>query len=130
MIETYETADSFEEARKLQFETDAANFQKLFAQKENQLGDGFSSVSSSSARGARVGQAPTRAGGAQRPERAARDPAGRTVAAARRYVGREQGRGKRPAVSVGRRLPPQGGAEVKHGRHPATPPLLRGCPLP
>jgi hypothetical protein len=37
----YEKADSFEEARKLQFTTDAANFQKLFAQKENQIGDGF-----------------------------------------------------------------------------------------
>jgi hypothetical protein len=37
----YETADSFEEARKLQFATDAANFQKLFAQKENRIGDGF-----------------------------------------------------------------------------------------
>jgi hypothetical protein len=37
----YETADSFEEARKLQFTTDAATFQKLFAQKENQIGDGF-----------------------------------------------------------------------------------------
>jgi hypothetical protein len=37
----YEPADSFEVARKLQFTTDAANFQKLFAQKENQLGDGF-----------------------------------------------------------------------------------------
>jgi hypothetical protein len=37
----FETADSFEEARGLQFATDAANFQKLFARKENQLGDGF-----------------------------------------------------------------------------------------
>jgi hypothetical protein len=35
----YETADSFEEARKLQFTTDAANFQKLFAQEENHFGD-------------------------------------------------------------------------------------------
>ncbi|WP_309896703.1 immunity 52 family protein [Archangium sp.] len=37
----FETADSLEEARGLQFATDAANFQKLFARKENQLGDGF-----------------------------------------------------------------------------------------
>jgi hypothetical protein len=37
----YETADSFEEARKLQFTTDAAHFQKLFAQEEHQIGDGF-----------------------------------------------------------------------------------------
>jgi len=37
----FETADSFEQARRLQFATDAANFQKLFARKENQLGDGF-----------------------------------------------------------------------------------------
>src|SRR5688572_13187405 len=38
----YRTADSFEEARKRQFTTDAANFQELFAQKEYQIGDGFS----------------------------------------------------------------------------------------
>jgi len=38
----YETADSFEEARNSPFTTDAANFQKLFARKENQIGDGFS----------------------------------------------------------------------------------------
>ncbi len=38
----YETADSFEEARKRQFSTSAANFQKLFAQKENHFGDRFS----------------------------------------------------------------------------------------
>jgi len=38
----YETADSFEEARKLQFTTDAANFQKLFAREENHFGDRFS----------------------------------------------------------------------------------------
>ncbi|MFL5349340.1 MAG: immunity 52 family protein [Hyalangium sp.] len=39
----YETADSFEleEARKLRFTTDAANFQKLFGRKENRIGDGF-----------------------------------------------------------------------------------------
>jgi len=37
----YETADSFEAARKCRFATDAANFQKLFAQKEHQIGDGF-----------------------------------------------------------------------------------------
>jgi len=37
----FETADSLEEARGLRFATDAANFQKLFARKENQLGDGF-----------------------------------------------------------------------------------------
>jgi hypothetical protein len=36
-----ETAGSFEEARKRRFATDAANFQKLFAQKGSQLGDGF-----------------------------------------------------------------------------------------
>ncbi len=33
----YETADSFEEARKRQFRTDATNFQKLFAQEEHQI---------------------------------------------------------------------------------------------
>jgi hypothetical protein len=38
----YETADSFEEARKLGFTTDAANFQALFAQEEHQIGEGFS----------------------------------------------------------------------------------------
>ncbi|MDY7226988.1 immunity 52 family protein [Hyalangium rubrum] len=37
----YQTADSFEEARKLQFATDAASFQKLFSEKENRIGDGF-----------------------------------------------------------------------------------------
>jgi hypothetical protein len=37
----YEKADSFEEARRLQFTTDAANFQKLLAQEERQIGDGF-----------------------------------------------------------------------------------------
>jgi hypothetical protein len=41
-IRWYETADSFEEARKLQFATDAANFQKLFATEENHFGDRFS----------------------------------------------------------------------------------------
>jgi Immunity protein 52 len=38
----YETAGSFEEARKRQFRTDASNFQKLFAQEEHQIDDGFS----------------------------------------------------------------------------------------
>jgi hypothetical protein len=38
----YEKADSFEEARKLQFTLDAASFQKLFAQKEHQVAGGFS----------------------------------------------------------------------------------------
>ncbi|SET31972.1 immunity 52 family protein [Stigmatella erecta] len=38
----YEAADSFEQARKLQFATDAANFQKMFARKENHFGDRFS----------------------------------------------------------------------------------------
>jgi hypothetical protein len=38
----YESANSFEEARKLQFTTDAANFQKLFAQEEHHFGDRFS----------------------------------------------------------------------------------------
>jgi hypothetical protein len=38
----YETADSFEAARKLQFTTDAASFQKLFAREENHFGDRFS----------------------------------------------------------------------------------------
>ena len=37
----YETADAFEEARKLQFTPDASSFQKLFAQEEHQIGDGF-----------------------------------------------------------------------------------------
>jgi hypothetical protein len=40
-IRWYEAADSFDEARKLQFRTDAANFQQLFSQKESQIGDGF-----------------------------------------------------------------------------------------
>jgi hypothetical protein len=35
----YEAADSFEEARKLQFATDAASFQKLFAREENHFGE-------------------------------------------------------------------------------------------
>ena len=38
----YETADSFEEARKLQFTTDASSFQKLFAEEEHQIDEGFS----------------------------------------------------------------------------------------
>ncbi|KFE61107.1 immunity 52 family protein [Hyalangium minutum] len=38
----YESADSFEEARKLQFATSTANFQKLFAQEANHFGDRFS----------------------------------------------------------------------------------------
>jgi hypothetical protein len=38
----YRSAESFEEARKRRFTTDAANFQELFAQKERQIGDGFS----------------------------------------------------------------------------------------
>lgn len=38
----YEKAGSLEEARRRQFTTDAANFQKLFAQKEHEIGDGFS----------------------------------------------------------------------------------------
>ncbi|MDY7226692.1 immunity 52 family protein [Hyalangium rubrum] len=37
-----EKADSFEEARQRQFTTDAANFQKLFAQRENRVSSGFS----------------------------------------------------------------------------------------
>jgi hypothetical protein len=37
----YETADSFEEARKRRFTTDAGTFQKLFTQEEHQIGDGF-----------------------------------------------------------------------------------------
>lgn len=41
-IHWYETAGSFEEARKLQFTTDAANFQKLFSQEGHQSGEGFS----------------------------------------------------------------------------------------
>ncbi len=38
----YQTAGSFEEARQRQFTTDAVSFQKLFAQKEHRIGDGFS----------------------------------------------------------------------------------------
>ncbi len=38
----YEPAGSFEEARKRVFTTDAENFQKLFAQKEHRIGEGFS----------------------------------------------------------------------------------------
>jgi hypothetical protein len=38
----YEPADSFEEARKLQVNTDAASFQKLFAREDHQIDDGFS----------------------------------------------------------------------------------------
>jgi hypothetical protein len=38
----YRTADSFEEARERPFTTDVANFQKLFAQKEHRIRDGFS----------------------------------------------------------------------------------------
>ncbi len=38
----YETAPSFEEARKRRFTTDAANFQKLFALEENHFGDRLS----------------------------------------------------------------------------------------
>jgi hypothetical protein len=38
----YEKADSFEGARKRQFRTDASSFQKLFAQEDHQIGDGFS----------------------------------------------------------------------------------------
>ncbi|HZH79154.1 MAG TPA: immunity 52 family protein [Archangium sp.] len=38
----YETAGSFEEARERLFPTDAENFQKLFAQKEHRIGEGFS----------------------------------------------------------------------------------------
>jgi hypothetical protein len=38
----YETAGSFEEARKLQFTTDAASFQKLFAEAERRNDDDFS----------------------------------------------------------------------------------------
>jgi hypothetical protein len=38
----YRTADSFEEARKRQFMTDATHFEKLFAQKANQVAAGFS----------------------------------------------------------------------------------------
>jgi len=37
----YQTANSFEEARQRRFTTDSANFQKLFAQKKHQIGDGF-----------------------------------------------------------------------------------------
>ncbi|KFE70559.1 immunity 52 family protein [Hyalangium minutum] len=38
----YEPADSFEDARQRPFATDAANFQKFFAQKDNQVGDSLS----------------------------------------------------------------------------------------
>ncbi|WP_224367684.1 immunity 52 family protein [Hyalangium versicolor] len=38
-VRWYEAADSFAEARTLQFETDAANFQRMFAQEENHFGD-------------------------------------------------------------------------------------------
>jgi hypothetical protein len=38
----HETGDSFEQARKLQFPTDAAAFMKHFEQKQNRIGDGFS----------------------------------------------------------------------------------------
>jgi hypothetical protein len=38
----YEPAGSFEEARERLFSTVAENFQKLFAQKEHRIGDGFS----------------------------------------------------------------------------------------
>ncbi|WP_398577221.1 immunity 52 family protein [Stigmatella hybrida] len=38
----YEPAASFKEARERLFATDAENFQKLFAQKEHRIGDGFS----------------------------------------------------------------------------------------
>jgi hypothetical protein len=37
----HETADSFEEARNLQVNPDAATFKTLFARKKNQLGDSF-----------------------------------------------------------------------------------------
>jgi hypothetical protein len=38
----YQSANSFEEARKRLFTTDSVNFEKLFAQEEHQIGDGFS----------------------------------------------------------------------------------------
>ncbi len=38
----YESADSFEEARTLPFTTDAASFQKLFAEEERAIEEGFS----------------------------------------------------------------------------------------
>ena len=38
----YETAGSFEEARRRQFTTDAGNFKKLFARETNHFGDRFS----------------------------------------------------------------------------------------
>jgi hypothetical protein len=38
----YRTADSFEEARERQFTADATHFEKLFAQKANQVAAGFS----------------------------------------------------------------------------------------
>jgi hypothetical protein len=37
----YESADSFEQARERRFMTDSGSFQRLFAQKEQQIGDGF-----------------------------------------------------------------------------------------
>ncbi|MDC0710952.1 immunity 52 family protein [Stigmatella sp. ncwal1] len=37
----YETADSFEEARKLPLQPEAAAFEKLFGRKKNRVGDGF-----------------------------------------------------------------------------------------
>ena len=37
----YETGGSFEEARELQFNPDAATFTKLFGEKKNKIGDGF-----------------------------------------------------------------------------------------
>ena len=37
-----QTASSFEEARKRHFITNAANFEELFAQEKNQVGDSFS----------------------------------------------------------------------------------------
>ncbi len=41
-IRWYETADSSEEAYERQFAPNAENFQKLFAQEDHQIGDGFS----------------------------------------------------------------------------------------
>jgi hypothetical protein len=40
-IHWYETANSFEEARKRQVRTDAANLTRLLEKKENRIGDGF-----------------------------------------------------------------------------------------
>ncbi len=37
----YESADSFEQARSLQVNTDAESFERAFAAKESQIGDGF-----------------------------------------------------------------------------------------